>query len=119
MKTKGRLFFPLLLIITVFFGSSALTGCSKTASSEPIPLDNVVSYPDKFKGKIRVAGRVAKVDAEKRLVALGCEDACVAMPVKVSGTMPKEGSDVIVHGEIKKDADGRYLFEAESVTPKK
>lgn len=119
MKTKVRLLFSFLLIITVFFGSSALTGCSKTESSDPIPLDNVVAHPDKFEGKIDVAGRVAKVDAEKTLLVLGCEDVCVAMPVKVSGTMPKEGSDVIVRSEIKKDADGRYLFEAESVRPKK
>ena len=59
------------------------------------------------------------MDTKKNLFMLGCEDACVAMPVKFAGTPPKEGSDVTVRGQITKDAKGRYMFDAEDVTPKK
>lgn len=114
MRTKRLPFIVALLpIIAVFAVSQAQTNATA------VIVDKVVAHPDKYKGKIDVAGRIAKIDSDKKLFVLGCEDACVAMPVKFSGTLPKAGSDVIVRGEIKKESDGRYLFNAESVTAKK
>ena len=114
-----------LLVILVAFALSVAYAdtnapAKPTASDSPVlDVDKVVASPKKWKGKIGVMGRVAKVDADKKLLVLGCEDACVAMPVKFSGEMPKEGNDVIVRGQITKDKQGRYLFDAETVTPKK
>ncbi|MCG3147703.1 MAG: hypothetical protein PCFJNLEI_01144 [Verrucomicrobiae bacterium] len=97
-------------------------GCGDSHSQrpgQPLSVDAVVEHPEKFGGPIGVVGRVANVEPASGAFALGCEDACVAMPVKFSGTMPKAGSDVIVRGQIKKESDGRYIFNAESVTAKK
>ena len=126
MKTKARLSLLATLAILaspILSPAQAQTNApdkkTKAPDSKVLDVDKVVAHPDKFKGKIGVAGRVAKVDADKKLLVLGCEDACVVMPVKFSGTMPKTNSDVVVRGQITKDAEGRYLFDAESVTPKK
>ena len=126
MTTKSRLSLLASLAILatlVLSPAQAQTNApdkkTKASDSKVLDVDTVVAHPDKFKGKIDVAGRVAKVDADKKLLVLGCEDACVAMPVKFSGTMPKTNSNVVVRGQITKDAEGRYLFDAESVTPKK
>lgn len=99
------------------------SGCNKSPQqsrhTQPLPVDTVVENPETFSGSIAVVGRVAKADPGSGAFVLGCEDACVAMPVKYSGTLPKTGSDVIVRGEIKKEPDGRYIFKAENVTAQK
>lgn len=84
-----------------------------------IIVDKVVASPEKFKGTISVVGRVAKLGSTERLFALSCEDECFSMPVRFSGTAPKPGSDVVVRGQLAKESNGRYVFNAESVTPKK
>ena len=78
-----------------------------------------MANPVKFKGPINVTGRVAKLAGGVGLFALSCEDECFSMPVKFSGTPPKPGSDVVVHGQLTKESSGRYVFNAESVMPKK
>ena len=126
MKTKPRLrILAMLAIITTLAlipaQSQTNTPDNKTTTpdSKVLDVDRVVAHPENFKGTINVEGRVAKVDAKKSLFTLGCEDACVVMPVKFSGAPPKQDSAVIVRGQITKDAKGRYLFDAESVTLKK
>jgi hypothetical protein len=91
----------------------------KTTEAATIAVDKVVASPKKFKGTIDVAGRVGKVAFNNGLFALTCEDDCVSMPVKFSGSPPRVGTDVIVRGQVTKDAKGRYLFAAETVTPTK
>ena len=110
-----------LIILAIFaaFAFDRAQAQNSTADSPALDVDKVIVHPETYKGKISVSGRVAKVDAQKNLLLLGCEDACVAMPVKFTGAPPKVGSEVVVHGKITKDADGRYLFDAETVTPKK
>jgi len=97
--------------------SHAQTNTSR--NDAPIIVDKVVANPEKFKGTINVVGRVAKLGSNDRLFALSCEDACFSMPVRFSGPAPKQGTDVIVRGQIAKEANGRYVFNAESVTSKK
>lgn len=127
MKSKFRVFIPALLTVVMLLAFSPAQAQTNTPpdsktkkhDSPALDVDRVVAHPDQFKGAIGVAGRVAKVDSTNSFFVLGCEDACVAMPVEFSGTLPKEGSDVVVRGEIKKDAQGRYFFEAQNVTQKK
>ena len=125
MKTKPRLRILALLATVATLAlipaqSQTNTPGDKTTTpdSKVLDVDKVVAHPEKFKGTISVEGRVATVEAKKKLFALGCEDACVVMPVKFSGTMPKTNSSVVVRGQISKDAKGRYQFDAESVTAK-
>ena len=98
---------------------------ANTAESDSrlVIVDEALQNPEKFKGPINVSGRVAKLGGSIGLFALSCEDACFSMPVRFSGTPPKPGSDVVVHGQlterIPKESNGRYVFNAESVMPKK
>ena len=94
--------------------SYAQTGESESA----IIVDKVVASPEKFKGIISILGRVAKLGSTEHLFALSCEDQCFSMPVRFSGPSPKPGSNVVVRGQLAKEANGRYVFDAESVTPK-
>ena len=94
----------------------ALAGCGRAPQSgQPVLVDAVVAQPAKFTGAIAVAGRVTQTDARRGTFVLGCEDGCVAMPVKFAGKMPALNSDVVVHGQIQKTAEGRYVFAAQEV----
>lgn len=84
-----------------------------------IVVDKIVASPERFKGTINVIGRIAKLGSSNHLFALSCEDECFSMPVRFSGTAPKSGSNVIVRGQLAKESDGRYVFNAESVVLKK
>ena len=90
---------------------------SETAANLPkiVGLDKVARYPDRFKDYIGVSGRVVKVDASKGLFIMGCEDACILMPVKYKGQMPNPRREITVYGKIKKHEEGKYIFEAQEV----
>lgn len=90
---------------------------NSTAEMKILTVDDVAESPEKYTGQIAVEGRVTEV-AENGLFTLGCDDACVAVPVKFAGAIPPKGRDVVVHGEIKKTDDGEYLFDAKKVTVK-
>ena len=86
--------------------------------SRIVDVDEMVKHPDRFKGFIGVAGKAIKVDESKASFVLGCEDACVMMPVKYRGQIPDLRSDIIVYGEIKETQDGKYIFEANEIKAK-
>lgn len=117
MKTKGR---EALLSWGAIVASLALvTGQAQAVEdTKIIVLDEIVANPVKFKDTVNVSGRVGKPGING-LFALSCEDSCMAMPVKFSGKLPAEGSNVIVRGRVVKDSGGRYVFNAETVTAKK
>jgi hypothetical protein len=101
-------------------------GCGKHNETQPIAtepqvrivsVDDVAESPEKFAGTIAVTGRVTEVKADG-VFTLGCEDACVVVPVKFAGQLPPVGRDVVVHGQIKQGAEGRYLFDAQKVEQK-
>ncbi|TSA22206.1 hypothetical protein D4R75_05320 [bacterium] len=83
-----------------------------------INVDDVVSSPEKFAGVIGVEGTVTKVDEANSEFTLGCEDACILMPVKFDGRPPKEGANVIAYGEVKKTEQGKYIFVAQEIKAK-
>ena len=80
-----------------------------------IDVDEMVRHPDQFEGSIGVAGKVVKVDESKTSFALGCEDACVMMPVRYNGRMPDLESEIVVYGQIKQAEGGKYIFEGQNV----
>lgn len=83
-----------------------------------IAVDEIVKAPDQYRGFVGVKGRVIKIDESKSIFLLGCEDACIFMPVKHTGQMPELKSEIIIYGEIKKQEDGRYVFQGKEVKTK-
>lgn len=80
-----------------------------------VDVDDVVNNPEKFEGFIGVKGTIAKVDEKNFSLTLGCEDACIEMPVKFTGQSPKEGTNVIAYGEVKKTEQAKYVFLAQEI----
>lgn len=80
-----------------------------------VDVDKVVATPSHYKGFLGVEGTVIRIDESQNLFLLGCEDACIFMPVKYTGQMPKSKSVIIVYGEIKKQEDGGYVFQGKEV----
>lgn len=83
-----------------------------------INIDAVASAPDRYKGFFGVEGTVIKIDEAKSIFLLGCEDACIIMPVEYKGQMPEPESEIIVYGELRKNEDGRYVFHGKEVKTK-
>jgi hypothetical protein len=118
---KAKRWLPLVALVApiAFFAAGMAQAETSATESTPIGVDKILAHPEKFKGTINVVGRVGKISGANGLFALTCEDACFSMPVRFSGTPPPAGSDIIVRGQIIKYANGRYVFDAKSVTAKK
>jgi len=82
---------------------------------EVVSVDAVISNPGHYRGFIGVEGTVISIDESKNIFLLGCKDVCISMPVHYKGQMPKPQSGIIVYGGIKKQDDGRYVFEGKEV----
>lgn len=112
-----------LIIIVIFFvinfvGKSAPQREFIGQTIKVISVDKIVIAPEQYKGFFGVEGRVIKVDESKGLFLLGCEDACVVMPVKWEGLMPEQGCEIIVYGKLRKSEDNRYVFQGKEVKKK-
>jgi hypothetical protein len=83
-----------------------------------VAVDQVVSDPEKFTGLIGVNGSVSSVDESRSMFTLGCEDACVLMPVKFDGEPPKVGTNVVAYGNVEKNEQGKYIFVAQELKTK-
>ncbi|MCL4511165.1 MAG: hypothetical protein M1470_08865 [Bacteroidetes bacterium] len=94
---------------------STVEGLRKTTL---IAVDQVVSGPEKFTGLIGVNGSVSSVDESKSMFTLGCEDACVLMPVKFDGQLPEQGTNVVAYGKVEKNEQGKYIFVAQELKTK-
>lgn len=109
----------LLAVVFVIYllgkpGGKTVTPETNVNLSKVVDIDEIARHPDHFKGSIEVVGRVVKVDESKAIFVLGCEDVCVAMPVRYGGQMPNLGSEVVVYGEIK-ETEGKYIFEGQQI----
>ena len=93
-------------------------GENSNLSIKVIDVEKVVKTPEQYRDFVGVEGKVIKVDESKSIFLLGCADACIFMPVKYKGKMPEQKSEIIVYGEIKKQEDGRYIFQGEKVKTK-
>ncbi len=116
----GLLLAAILGIYSVRNTAEKLTE-ERESSSQPtavISVDKVVRAPGQYKGFVGVEGVVAGIDESKGMFLLGCEDACIAMPVKYGSQMPEVKSQIVVYGEITEREDGRYVFQGKEVKPK-
>lgn len=107
-------------------GNSSLREKSQENSAVPktaknvkvVNADQIVSNPEKFADEsslVRVEGAVTNVDKPNSLFTLGCEDACIGIPVKYSGQPPKEWTRVIVYGNVRKNMNGKFFFDAKEI----
>lgn len=78
----------------------------------------MVKDPNSYIGFLGVEGTVLKIDESNSIFLVGCQDACIFMPVKYSGQMPDLKSEIIVFGEIIKQENGRYIFQGKEVKAK-
>ncbi len=88
---------------------------SQNAEMKLISVDKLVESPRKFAGIVSVEGRVTEIIDNKKIFTLGCEDACIGLPVAYKGAMPKLESNIIALGEVKKDVDGKFFFDAKEI----
>ncbi len=114
----------LILIVALAF---LIGGCHKAkpaisggeqSTPKIVSVDEVVAHPENPKGIIGVSGTVFKSGNEGISFLLGCEDACMSMPIVYSGVAPKEGAEIIAFGEIKVGSNDRYFFLAKEIKPK-
>ena len=117
----GTIGIGLLLVVVfgIYFmrqsGDKNVPQETNVSLSEVLSIDEIARHPDRFKGPAEVVGIVTKVDESETFFFLGCEDACVAVPVRYEGQMPDLGSEVIVSGEIKETEGGRYIIEGQKI----
>lgn len=90
----------------------------KNQSIKIVDIERVVISPSSYEGFLGVRGIVIKIDESKNIFLLGCEDACIFIPVKYSGQIPKLKSKIIVYGELVKQGNGRYIFYGKEVKTK-
>lgn len=103
------------LLIYSNVSSKNTTANSVNAEVTLVDVDKVVENPERFSGVINVEGTVKEVVDNKKIFALGCEDACVNLPVSYKGELPKLESNIIALGEVKKDVDGKFYFDAREI----
>lgn len=107
------LLLALLIYSNVSFNNT--TNNSERTEVKLIDVDYVVENPEKYSGVINVEGTVKEIIDDKHFFTLGCEDACVNLPVSYKGNLPKLESNIIALGEVKKDVDGKYFFDAREI----
>ena len=122
MLVKKMFLYFLLAVISV-----SDWGCSPkelSAKRNPKPLykivaiDEMIVSPQQYKGWIGVRGTVKKIYKEKNIFMLGCADACIFMPIRFKGKMPAPENEIVAYGKLKKQNDGKYIFEAKKLDVK-
>ena len=91
---------------------------SGSAFIKVVDVEEVIKAPGQYGGFLGVEGTVITIDESKGIFLLGCQDTCVAMPVKYKGQVPEAKSETIVYGEIRKQKDGKYIFQGKKVKTK-
>lgn len=80
-----------------------------------VDVDEIAANPGEFENSrsVGVTGKVLSVNATSSIFSLGCEDACISIPVKYLEKLPSPGTRITVYGKIRKDKEGRYIFEGD------
>lgn len=104
-----------IAIIVSFFLMFSCTG-GKTANqgTKEISADLYAVNPDLYPGYIGLTGTIKEIDNSNHFFGLGCQDACILIPVKYYGTMPQMNSNIVVYGVLTNE-NGRYFFDGKEV----
>lgn len=119
----GTIVSLIIAVLLIYFGYIKPSERSGPITEPPadsiriITADELAEYPEKFKGYIGITGKITKVDITNRIFTLGCEDACLQIPVRYQGQVPESGAEIIAYGQVKKEGN-KYLFEATEVKTK-
>ena len=125
MKHKKKSAIEIIIIFTMIILSnyscsnkSNKSDNSKDKISNVLSIDDVIENPENYKDLIWVSGKVANVDSLHSTFNLGCEDACVYMPVECKGKLPSNSNEIIVYGQIVKNTDNKFIFKAKEYKAK-
>ncbi len=105
-------------VIGGFLKAKPVINGSDPSRPRIVSVDDVVAHPANAKGFICVSGTVFKSSESGISFLLGCEDACMSMPIVYTGAVPKEGAEITAYGEVKVDQDDRYFFLAKEIKSK-
>ena len=108
----------LIIVAVLIFlskGPSNTSTNSQNAEMKLISIDKLVESPGKYAGLVSVEGTVKEVINKKNIFTLGCEDACIGLPVAYKGELPKSESNIVALGEVKKDINGKFFFDAKEI----
>jgi len=107
------------LIIYSNMGVKNEAAVTEKQELKAIDVDYIVENPEKYSGIINIEGKVKEVSDKRDFFSLGCEDDDDAsIPVLYDGELPGLKRNVVVTGEIKKDENGKYFFEAKDINYK-
>lgn len=84
----------------------------KENNIKPIPVEKVIVNPETYIDKTILVEGVVKKTESKLVFHLGCEDACVSMPVEYD---MEPGQTVVIQGKTQKRKDGKFIFVAEKI----
>lgn len=106
----------LVIVVVAFFQNNEISiNSKKLAGATIVPVESVAFKLSDCSGFIGIRGTVNKIVDDKTFL-LGCQDACVAVPVKYDGKIPKAGQELIIYGQLSNQA-GKYVFLAETLKP--
>jgi cytochrome c-type biogenesis protein CcmE len=105
-----------LVFVLIILGCSIKPN-SDSETAKIIKIDDVIENPENFKGTISVSGIVFNPDKSKKYFEIGCEDACVYLPVQFQGDIPQNKKEIILTGTLIKDTD-KYYFKANNFKEK-
>lgn len=102
----------LICIVAVLFQNNKISSNSKKlADVNIVPVENIAFNPSNYPDSIGIKGTVNQIVDDKTFL-LGCQDACVSVPIKYNGKTPDLGQEVIIYGKLS-EQNGKYVFLAE------
>lgn len=112
----------LTILIILFLGAIILlvnykkpSETKATIDASVWPVEKVAFNPAQYPGYIGLRGTVNKI-VDNQTFVLGCQDACVAVPIKYDGQSPDLGQEIIIYGQLS-EQNGQYTFVAETLKP--
>ncbi len=96
-------------------GPNNTSAISQNTEMKLISVDKLVESPGKYAGLVSVEGTVKEVINNKNMFTLGCKDACIGLPVAYKGELPKSESNIVALGEVRKDVNGKFFFDAKEI----
>ena len=128
MKIKSFLigFIVISLLVTFVFFAQNTTIEIKDSKEikvsqkrQVVSIDELIMQPNLFKGVIEISGTVQKSTTPESFFILGCDDACIMIPVEYNKQLPKPDMKITAIGELSKTKEGKYFFKATDIKNEK
>lgn len=128
MKIKSFLigFIVIAILVTFVFFAQNTTIEIKDSKEikvsqkrQVVSIDELIMQPNLFKGVIEISGTVQKSTTPESFFILGCDDACIMIPVEYNKQLPKPDMKITAIGELSKTKEGKYFFKATDIKNEK